>query len=153
MGCSVPSIIWLGVELMQITMQRTRPAWSAKTKSRMTLNCSRIAKEIAMKRRIFVEGRRQTLLHSYTQRDTTNMAIKIEARKNFPLYWHYYNYCFWDIPRGTHRLFSLKYPVRRWKCCLEFSFTRGRLKICRWTFHPCTILEVYPINSLRFSEV
>ena len=33
---------------MQITMQRTRPAWPAKTKLRMTLNCSRIAKEIAM---------------------------------------------------------------------------------------------------------
>ena len=36
-----------------------------------------------MKSRIFVEGSRQTLLRSYTQRDTTNMAIKIEARKKF----------------------------------------------------------------------
>ena len=33
---------------MQITMQRTWPAWPAKTKLRMTLDCSRIAKEIAM---------------------------------------------------------------------------------------------------------
>ena len=33
---------------MQITMQRTRPAWPAKTKLRMTLNCSKIVKEIAM---------------------------------------------------------------------------------------------------------
>ena len=32
MGFSVPSIIWVGVELMQITMQRTRPAWPAKNK-------------------------------------------------------------------------------------------------------------------------
>ena len=29
---------------MQITMQRTRPAWLEKTKLRMTLDCSRIAK-------------------------------------------------------------------------------------------------------------
>ena len=57
------------LELMQITMQRTRPAWSAKTRSRMTLNCSRIAKEIAMKSGIFVEGRRQTLLHSYKRQE------------------------------------------------------------------------------------
>ena len=47
---------------MQITRQRTRPAWPAKTKLRMTLNCSRIAKEIAMMSEIFDEGRRQTLL-------------------------------------------------------------------------------------------
>ena len=49
---------------MQITMKRTRPAWPAKTKLRMTLNLSRIAKEIAMMSGIFVEGRRQTLLYS-----------------------------------------------------------------------------------------
>ena len=41
-------------------MQRTRPAWPAITKLRMTLDCSRIAKEIAMMSGIFVEGRRQT---------------------------------------------------------------------------------------------
>ena len=33
---------------MQITMQSTRLAWPAKTKLRMTPDCSRIAKEIAM---------------------------------------------------------------------------------------------------------
>ena len=44
--------------------QRTRPAWPAKTKLRMTLDCSRIAKEMAMMSRLFVEGRRQTLLCS-----------------------------------------------------------------------------------------
>ena len=60
----VPSIIWVGVELMQITRQRTLPAWPAKTKLRMTLNCSRIANEIAMISGIFVEGRRQSLLYS-----------------------------------------------------------------------------------------
>ena len=64
MGFSVPSIIWVGVELMQITRQRTRPAWPAKTKSRMTLNCSKIGNEIALMSGIFVEGRRQTLLYS-----------------------------------------------------------------------------------------
>ena len=41
MGFSVPSIIWVGAKLMQITMQRTRPAWLAKTKLRMTLDCSK----------------------------------------------------------------------------------------------------------------
>ena len=48
---------------MQITMQRTCPAWPAKTKLKMTLNCSRIAKDIAMMSGIFVEGRRQILLN------------------------------------------------------------------------------------------
>ena len=37
---------------MQITMQSTRLAWPAKTKLRMTPDCSRIAKEIAMIRMI-----------------------------------------------------------------------------------------------------
>ena len=64
MGFSVPSIIWVGAELMQITMQRTRPAWPAKTKLRMTLDCSRKAKEMAMMSGLFVEGGRQTLLYS-----------------------------------------------------------------------------------------
>ena len=41
---------------MQITMQRTRPAWPAKTKLRVTLKCSRIAKEIAIMSGIIVEG-------------------------------------------------------------------------------------------------
>ena len=44
-------------ELMQITMQCTRPAWPVKTKLRMTLNCTRIAKQIVMMSGIFVEGR------------------------------------------------------------------------------------------------
>ena len=64
MGFSVASIVLVGVELMQITKQRTHPAWPAKTKFTMTLNCSRIAKEIAMTSGIFVEGRKQTLLYS-----------------------------------------------------------------------------------------
>ena len=34
-------------------MQRIRPAWPAKRKLRMTLNCSRITKEIAMMTGIF----------------------------------------------------------------------------------------------------
>ena len=59
MGFSVPSIIWVGAELMLITMQSTRLAWPAKTKLRMTLDCSRIAKEIAMMSGLFVEGERQ----------------------------------------------------------------------------------------------
>ena len=42
---------------MQITMQRTRPAWPAKTKLRMTLDCSRKAKEMAMMSGLFAEGR------------------------------------------------------------------------------------------------
>ena len=47
---------------MQITMQPTRPAWPAKTKLRMTLKCSRIAKEIAMMSGIFVEGGRNCFI-------------------------------------------------------------------------------------------
>ena len=46
---------------MQVT---THPAWPTKTKLRMTLDCSRIAKEIMMMSGRFVEGRRQTLLYS-----------------------------------------------------------------------------------------
>ena len=46
---------------MQITMQGTHPAWHTRTKLRMILDCSRIAKEVAMKSGIFVEGRRPTL--------------------------------------------------------------------------------------------
>ena len=37
---------------MQITMQRTHPAWPAKTKLRMTLDCSGIAKNLACSRRL-----------------------------------------------------------------------------------------------------
>ena len=44
---------------MQSTIQSTRLAWPAKTKLRMTLDCSRIAKEIAMISGLFVEGKRQ----------------------------------------------------------------------------------------------
>ena len=64
MGFSVPSIVWVGVELMQTQCNATHPAWPAKTKLKMALNCSRKAKEIVMMRGIFVEGRRQTLLYS-----------------------------------------------------------------------------------------
>ena len=49
---------------MQITMQGTHPALPTRTKLRMILECSRIAKEIAMVSGIFVEGRKQTLLYS-----------------------------------------------------------------------------------------
>ena len=69
MGFSVPSIIWVGAELMLITIQRTRPAWPTKTKLRMTLDCSRIAKEIVMMGSIFVEGRRQILLNSFKRQE------------------------------------------------------------------------------------
>lgn len=37
---------------MQITMQRARTAWPAKTKLRMTLDCSGIAKNLACSRRL-----------------------------------------------------------------------------------------------------
>ena len=49
---------------MQITKQHTRSVWPTKTKLRMTLNCPRIRKEIAIMSGIFVEGRRQTLFYS-----------------------------------------------------------------------------------------
>ena len=49
---------------MQIKMQRTCPAWPAKTNLRMALDCSGIAKEIVMMSGLLVEGKRQTLLYS-----------------------------------------------------------------------------------------
>ena len=48
---------------MQNTMQCARVTWPAKIKLRMTLDCSRITKEIAMVSGIFIEGRSQTLLY------------------------------------------------------------------------------------------
>jgi len=48
---------------MQIIMQRAGVAWPARIKLRMTLDCSRITKEIAMMSGIFLEGRSQTLLY------------------------------------------------------------------------------------------
>ena len=59
MGFSVPSIIWVGTKLMQMTMQSTRLHWPAKTKLRITPDCLRIPKEIAMMSGLFVEGKRQ----------------------------------------------------------------------------------------------
>ena len=47
-----------------IIMQRTQLNWPIKTKLRMTLDWSRLAKEIAMTSGIFDESRRQTLLYS-----------------------------------------------------------------------------------------
>lgn len=48
---------------MQITMHRARVARPAKIKLRMTLDYSRITKEISMVSGIFIEGRSQTLLY------------------------------------------------------------------------------------------
>ena len=48
-----------GAELMLITMRSTRLAGPAKTKLRMTLDCLRIAKEMAMMRGLFVEVKRR----------------------------------------------------------------------------------------------
>ena len=42
---------------MQITMQSTRLSWPAETKLRMTPDCSRIAKKMAMMSGLFVEGK------------------------------------------------------------------------------------------------
>ena len=52
------------VGVVLITMQRTHPTWPVKTKLRMTLDWSRLAKEIAMMSGIFDESRRQALLYS-----------------------------------------------------------------------------------------
>ena len=82
MGFSVPSIIWVGAEFMQITMQRTRPAWPAKTKPRMTLDCARIAKEIAMMSGLFVESRGQTLLYSWKKKKNKNRKDQNKVDRN-----------------------------------------------------------------------
>ena len=59
---------------MQITMPRARPAWPAKTKLSMTLDCSRIAKEIAIMSGIFVEGRRQASLYSCKRQEVRSLV-------------------------------------------------------------------------------
>ena len=78
MGFSVPSITWVGAELMQITMQSTRLAWPAKTKLRMTLDCLRIAKEMAMMRGLFVEVKKSSRLLPETGR---SQATNLETQK------------------------------------------------------------------------
>ena len=57
-----------GVELTQITMQRARPVWPA-----MTLDCSRIVKEFAMVRGIFVHiFNSEVKHHVYVWQQTLN---------------------------------------------------------------------------------
>jgi len=58
---------------MQITTQRARQGSQTKAKLKMTLECSRTAKEIAMVSGIFVLRRSQTLLY--------NRASGVEIRK------------------------------------------------------------------------
>ena len=54
--------IWGWLQVMQITIQRNRPAWPAKTKQWMTLDCSRIVKEITMVSETSVEGGRHCFI-------------------------------------------------------------------------------------------
>ena len=70
------SFEWGGVNANHKATHSLR-AWPAKTKLRMTLDCSRIAKEIAMMNGIFVEGRRHTLLYSSNARDKNKKVQKI----------------------------------------------------------------------------
>ena len=58
---------------MQITTQRARPAWPPMT---MTLDCSRIAKEIAMVSGSFVEGC-FILASDKNQKDQKNLQSKL----------------------------------------------------------------------------
>ena len=58
---------------------------------------------------------------------------------------------FWH-PQGHPMTVFSKISVQRNKYCLEFSITRGRLKISWWPFYSCTIFEAHLINSLRFSK-
>ena len=57
------------------------------------------------------------------------------------------------LPSGAPKDCFCRISVRRSIHCLEFSITRGRLKISWWPCYSCTIFEAYLINSLRFSEV
>ena len=56
------------------------------------------------------------------------------------------------VRRGHSTTVFCKIAVRRSKYCLEFSITWAGLKISRWRFYSCTIVEAFPINPLRFSE-
>ena len=55
--------------------------------------------------------------------------------------------------QGHPRTVFCKISVRGIKYCLEVLVTWGRLKMFRWPFHSCLILEAYLIYSLQFSEV
>ena len=56
------------------------PSLARKIKLRMTLNCSRIAKEIAIMSGIFVEGRKQILLYSCKRQTSRLLPETIRNR-------------------------------------------------------------------------
>ena len=82
--------------------------------------------------------------------DNSNPGLKIEACIKKP---HF------ALSQNTE--FILEHPtsvfckifVRISKYCLEFYITWEWLKISRWSFYSCKILDACLINSLRFSEV
>ena len=73
--------IWGWLQVMQITIQRTRPAWPAKTKLWMTLDCSRIVKEITMVGETSVEqGRHCFILASDKNKKDQKKSSKQTSR-------------------------------------------------------------------------
>ena len=115
MGFSVPSIIWVGAGLMQITMQRTHPA----TKLRMTQDCSRLENNVIMSG-FFFEGRRQTLLYSCKNKKDQ----KILWRKPVDSY----------PKRSDHKQVTLKHRNKhKWiemhQSQVNMCFQRGQLRL------------------------
>ena len=82
--------------------------------------------------------------------DNSNLGLKSEACIKKP---HF------ALSQNTE--FILEHPtsvfckifVRKSKYSLEFYITWEWLKISRWSFYSCKILDACLINSLRFSEI
>ena len=73
------SKIWGWLQVMQIIIQRTRPAWPTKTKLWMTLDCSRRVKEITMVSETSVAGGRHCfiLASDKNKKDQKNLRSKL----------------------------------------------------------------------------
>ena len=83
-------------------------------------------------------GSRQVPGHFYKWRNDGHLTAKIEHTTRAV------STCF--VPRKR-----LKYLFGEANIAgLEFSFTRDRLKISRWSLHSCTIFEAYLINYFDF---
>ena len=127
---------------MQITTQRARPAWTAKTKPRKTQDCSRIAKEIAMMSGIFVKSRRQTLQCFILARDK-----KKKDQKNFQR--KLVDYC---PKEGHHKQRTEKHRDKQSGSnslvTSKHVFPKGSAKMIDWTGKRAPRYNEFECNSL-----
>ena len=122
---------------MQITTQRARPAWTAKTKPRKTQDCSRIAKEIAMMSGIFVKGRRQTLLY-YCKRQEKERSENFQRKLVV--------YC---PKQGHHKQRAEKHRDKQsGSNSSEHVFPKRSAKMIDWTGKRAAWYNEFECNSL-----